>query len=211
MVLVPSVLRVLKSKLGPLKLFPNLNTTVEAVPAPGFSFVSWEALPGEATTILNFAGPATLTANFIPAGGIVTGGTLVSDTTFTLANSPYFIETDLIVPAGTTLDIDPGVVLEMATGRNIRVMGTLDIKGTAGREVIIRGRNNTTWGGLSFEEPLTTSTLTHLIVRDASRGQEPTLYPAGIAGLKCRCCYRLSEYFWGTWPSLFSGWLDNPT
>ena len=31
---------------GTLKLFPNLNTTVEAVPAPGFAFVSWEALPG---------------------------------------------------------------------------------------------------------------------------------------------------------------------
>ena len=190
---------------GTLKLFPNLNTTVEAVPAPGFAFVSWEALPGEATTILNFAGPATLAANFIPTGGIVTGGTLASDTTFTLANSPYFVASDLIVPAGTTLDIDPGVVLEMATGRNIRVMGTLDIKGTAGREVIIRGRSNTTWGGLSFEEPLTTSTLTHLIVRDASRGQEPTLYPAGIAGLNADVVIDFLNISGGRGPLFFRG------
>ena len=168
---------------GTIKVFPNLNGTLTAVPAPGYRFDSWTGISGADTTTLNTSGPIAITANFIPAPGTVVGGTLASNTTFTFAGSPYMIESDLIVPAGITLTVEPGVTLNMKPRRNIRVIGTLNITGTPGNEVTLDGCNGQTWGGLSFEEPVTTSTIAHLIVRNATRGHDPTRYPAAIAGL----------------------------
>ncbi|MEJ6581841.1 MAG: lamin tail domain-containing protein [Akkermansiaceae bacterium] len=167
---------------GTIKVFPDLNGSLAAIPAPGFQFDSWTGISGTDTTILNTSGAIAITANFVPAPGTVAGGTLASNTTFTFAGSPYFIESDLIVPAGITLTVDPGVTLNMKAGRNIRVLGTLNIAGTLGNEVTLAGCNGKTWGGLSFEEPTTPSTVSHLIVRNATRGHDPTLYPAAIAG-----------------------------
>ncbi|MGJ8695135.1 MAG: lamin tail domain-containing protein [Verrucomicrobiaceae bacterium] len=190
---------------GNMRIFPNLDASIEAIPAPGYVFDSWSGLAGGAATTLNIAGAETITANFIPAGGTVTGGTLATNTTFNAAGSPYHIDTDLIVPTGVTLTIGPDVILEMTAGRNIRVMGTLDIQGALGQEVTIRGRNGVTWGGLSFEEPTTTSTLAHLIVRNASRGKEPTIYPAGIAGLNATVEIDFLDIAEGRGPLFFRG------
>ena len=168
---------------GTLKVFPNLPTTIEAVPAPGFAFDSWVGIEGGATATFTPAGPSTVTVNFVPTSGSVTGGALAVDTTLTPAGSPYLVTSDLVVPPGITLTIEPGVVLEMGAGSHLRVMGTLQVLGEQGREVFIGGRNGAPWGGLSFEEPTTLSTLSHLIVRQATRGKDSTRYPAGISGL----------------------------
>lgn len=168
---------------GNLRIFPNLDATLTAVAAPGYQFDSWTGLIGDSTTTLNTGGAVAITANFIPAPGTVAGGALAANTTFTFAGSPYTIANDLIIPAGITLTVDPGVTIKMKSGRNIRVLGTLNLAGTLGSEVTLQGDNGQIWGGLSFEEPTTPSTLAHLIVRNASRGHDPTRYPAAIAGL----------------------------
>jgi len=168
---------------GVIPIFPNLDATLTAVPSPGFQFDSWVGISGGEKTNLNTSGAITITANFIPAPGTVVGSTLSSNTSFTLAGSPYTIDDDLIVPNGITLTVDAGVEINVKAKRNIRVMGTLNIQGTPGSEVILNGCNGQTWGGISFEEPLTTSSLAHLVIRDASRGADPTIYPSAISGL----------------------------
>lgn len=188
-----------------LKLFPNLDANIEAVPAPGFSFDSWVGLTGGKSTTLNITGESTITANFVPASGTMSGGTLASNTTFNSTGSPYFISSDLVVPTGVTLTIQPEVILEMSQSVNIRVMGTLLIQGAVGQEVTIHGKNGVTWGGISFEEPVTTSTLAHLTVRNASRGIEPTIYPAGIAGLNASVELDFLDIGQGRAPLFFRG------
>lgn len=168
---------------GVIAIFPDLDAELTAVPAPGFQFDSWTGINGGATTTLNTSGAIAITANFVPAPGTVTGGTLTSNTTFTAAGSPYTITDDLIVPAGITLTVEAGVTLNMKPARHIRVIGTLNLQGTEGNEILLDGCHGQLWGGLSFEETTTTSFLDHVIVRNATRGQDPTRYPSAISGL----------------------------
>nr|MCU0750016.1 CotH kinase family protein [Akkermansiaceae bacterium] len=162
------------------KMFPNAPFTLEAVPAPGYAFSGWIGVSGAASTTLSISGATSITANFVPSAETVIGGTLAADTTLSSAGSPYALSEDLIVPANMTLTIGAGVTFYMPAGRNIRVMGSLQIQGTEPLPVQILGRNGERWGGISFENPTAPSSLHHLVIRDATQGKDPTVYPYAI-------------------------------
>jgi len=164
------------------KLFPNVPFTLKAEPSPGYAFSGWDGAEGGDTITVTIANAETITANFVPSGESVIGGTLANDTTLTLAGSPYALSTDLIVPTGVTLTIQAGVTINMAAQRNIRVQGVLEIAGTAEQPVMIHGRNGARWGGISFEDPPLPSILEHLIIRGATKGYDPTVYTCAISG-----------------------------
>ena len=165
------------------KAFANTITEVEAIPAPGFRFNHWAEVDGDAKTTLTFAGDTTITAHFTPDSSTNLGGTLLNDLTLAPENSPYIITEDLIVQTGATLSIKPGVTLQFQSDINLRVFGTLTVEGTNEEKVQFKGNQGETWGGLSFEKTTTTSSLTHLILRNASRGKDPLIYPSAISGL----------------------------
>lgn len=58
-------------------------------------------------------------------------GTLGSNTTWTLANSPYVVTSSVTISAGVTLTIEPGVAVTFNTGTGLAVSGTLNAVGTA--------------------------------------------------------------------------------
>jgi hypothetical protein len=163
-------------------MFQNAPFTLTAVPAPGFSFSGWTGASGGASTTVVLTGPQTITANFVPSGETVIGGTLTDDMTLTAANSPFALSSDLIVPSGVSLTISAGVTINMPANRNIRVQGVLNIAGTADQPVTIRGRNGERWGGISFEDPAAPSSLAHLVIRGATKGYDPVLYNCAISG-----------------------------
>lgn len=165
------------------KLFPNIPLTLQAVAAPGYVFTGWTGATGGETTSVTFSDALTVTANFEATNETVIGGTLAVDTTLNTASSPYVIDTDLIVPPGLTLTIPAGVAVKLTEGRNLRVQGTLILNGTAELPVTLAGRNGAPWGGISFENPTTPSTLAHVIIRGASNGFDRTIYPSAISGL----------------------------
>ena len=164
------------------KMFPNIPFTLKAVAAPGYAFSHWTGVAGGDSITVIIAGAATITANFILSGETIIGGTLAGNTTLTAAGSPYTLSSDLIVPAGITLTVQPGVTIRMPTRRNIRVQGILNIAGTAAQKVSIIGRGSDRWGGISFEYPSGQSNLAHLIVRGATKGYDPVLYSVAIQG-----------------------------
>lgn len=168
---------------GQMKIFPGIATAIAAEPAPGFIFSHWSGIADPAATEFTATDNFTLTANFLADGSTVTGGTLATNTTWTTAGSPYVIADDLIVPNGVALTIQEGVEVRLSSGRNIRVKGTLKVNGTEAKKVTFIGRAGGTWGGLSFEKTTTPSSLTHLVVRDATRGHDATIYPSAISGL----------------------------
>ena len=72
-------------------------------------------------------------------------------------------------------------------------------------QVSFTARFGATWEGVSFESPGTQSTLSHLIVRHASRGSDPILYPAAIAGLNADLVMDLLDIDASRAPLFFRG------
>ena len=83
------------------------------------------------------------------AATTIAGGTIVNQT-WTAAGSPYVIQGDITVPAGSTLTIGAGVEVQavgnsdaQGAGNNttrveILIEGTLAVNGTAGSPVVMR-------------------------------------------------------------------------
>lgn len=165
-----------------LSMFPNLETEVEAIPAPGYQFDCWADSDAGAKRSLTFTEPTLLVAKFVPIETSLLGGVLSANTTL-LEGAVYDVSEDLIVPEGVTLTISEGVTLRMDPSVHLRVMGVLNIVGSEYNPVTIMNRLPEPWGGLSFETPSSPSVLSHLLIRGATRGKDPTIYPSAISGL----------------------------
>lgn len=165
-----------------LPLFPGLTTDIEAVPASGYEFDSWIGINGEISTTFTPADGTALIANFVPISQAPLSGTLSANTTLQ-AGQTYDISDDLIIPPGVTLSIPEGVTIRINPETHIRVMGQLLVAGASENPVNFKSRTSEPWGGISFETPDAPSSLSHLILRDLTRGNDPVIYPSGISGL----------------------------
>ncbi len=169
-----------------LRLFPNIAFQLKAVPAPGYIFSKWNGLSGSPTTpstTASLQSNLTITAQFVPSTETLLGGTLSANTVLTTKASPYTLSDDLLIPQGITLTIPAGVTLQIPQGRHIRVQGALLVQGDQAHPVQFLGRNGERWGAVSFENPNAPSVLRHLIIRGASSGWNPLLYPSALSGL----------------------------
>ena len=62
--------------------------------------------------------------------GTEVGGEIITNTTWTKANSPYIISRDLVIQQGVSLIIEPGVIVKFNKGRFLQVNGELIARGT---------------------------------------------------------------------------------
>jgi len=69
-------------------------------------------------------------------------GLISSNTTWTVANSPYVVTNNILVNAGVTLTIQPGVTVKFNALKSMQIDGTLIAKGTNADS--IRFTSNTT-------------------------------------------------------------------
>ncbi|MBI9019201.1 MAG: right-handed parallel beta-helix repeat-containing protein [Phycisphaerae bacterium] len=94
---------------------------------------------------------------------VAVSGTISSDTTWTLGNSPYHIVGDITVASGATLTIEAGVIVKFLAARGIDgnyrlfVHGTLNLLGTSGNEVVFTSSRDDVYGGDSNGDGSTTS------------------------------------------------------
>lgn len=96
---------------------------------------------------------------FSALSGIVTaqtvvGGSISSNTTWSLTGSPYIVQNNVAVMAGVTLIIDPGVTVKFDSQKSIQFFGTLRAIGTQNQPITftsgITTPNPGDWGYILF-------------------------------------------------------------
>lgn len=80
------------------------------------------------------------------------GGTITGTTTFTKANSPYVVNTHLLVDEGATLIIEPGTEIRVDSAVNFFVEGTFRAVGTVTDPIVFKSNSTTptrtSWQGV---------------------------------------------------------------
>lgn len=110
------------------------------------------------------AGPSEESVSFAATSTIVNTD-ITTDTTWTIAGSPYEVTTDIQVYPVATLTIEPGVVVQFAQLTSINVLGKMLATGTPTQTILFTGSTAQPgwWDGISFTAPsLVTNTGSHL-------------------------------------------------
>jgi hypothetical protein len=165
-----------------ISLFLDTPVELTAESAPGYAFSGWSTGETNQTLELTLTAAQSITANFEASDETVLSATIASDTTLTAAHSPYTVDGDLTVEAGTTLTLEAGAELRMPAKSSIIVYGALQIDGTESSPVSISARGASAWGNLSFVDATGSSTLSYLTLRDAGRSlQDPKNLKAAVS------------------------------
>ncbi|MCP5532470.1 MAG: lamin tail domain-containing protein [Akkermansiaceae bacterium] len=166
-----------------VSLFQNTPVEIRAEAAPGYSFVSWSNGSTDPVITVTLNAAMSLTANFASGAETVLPSTITAPTTLGAAGSPYVIDGELVVESGATLTIDPGVTVRMAPGAAIRVHGTLAANGTEALPILFESRSGAPWGNIGFANTSTVSTLSHVVIRDATvSSSDPLHLKAAVSG-----------------------------
>jgi hypothetical protein len=108
-------------------------------------------------------------------------GSILADTTWTVANSPYVVTGSVTVPTNLTLTVEAGTEIKIAAGASIlaNAGGTIDVAGTKASPVLFRSLDgDANWTRLGADGPGASLTLRHA---DTQHGQVAVL--GGASGL----------------------------
>jgi len=101
--------------------------------------------------------------------------------TWTASGSPYRIEGDITVPAGSTLTIEAGTEVSFQNWYSLTVNGTLLANGTTNEPILFTGVASPGWLGIRFVNAPDGSVLDHVIVeKGRATGASPLDSGGGI-------------------------------
>ncbi|UJR87191.1 DUF4215 domain-containing protein [Sandaracinus amylolyticus] len=145
-----------------------------------------------ATSFALLLGSLWLVTAHASAQTTIPGGNIINQT-WTPAGSPYRVNGDIIVPAGSTLTIQPGVVIEASTSDGlgsgsdvneveIIVRGSLRAVGSAAQPITIRstGTGASQWWGISVESGATEAIFQHVTIEEAQYGVRSAVAGSGL-------------------------------
>ena len=94
------------------------------------------------------------------------GGSIVTDTAWTLEESPYEVTSDVTVRENATLVIEPGVVIHFDEGTDLEIEGHLIAEGTPQQRITFdRAPGEPRWDGLKFENSLADNRVSYADMR----------------------------------------------
>ena len=99
------------------------------------------------------------------------GGTLTEDTFLHPADNPHIVDSTLVVAAGVTLTVEPGVELYFAPGASLVVYGRLLAEGTPPQKILFTRRDEGTyWGTIAVIESYADNRITYAVIEYTREG-----------------------------------------
>ena len=145
----------------------------------------------------------------LATNGTPVGGPIISDTTWTLANSPYIVVANVEVWEGVTLTIEPGVEVRFESEKLLQVKGTLVARGTPGARIVFTSNQPQSqrgdWGNIEFTDSSADATfdaggsytggsvLQHCTVEYAGYGAESAIHAPNAAPFINHCIVRNND------------------
>ncbi len=82
------------------------------------------------------------------------GGVFFSNTTLTLSNSPYHVTSNVLIPTGVSVKVEPGVSFYFDSGISWTVEGEFQAVGNANDSIrfLLQTGNTSKWGGLTYNQ-----------------------------------------------------------
>jgi hypothetical protein len=146
-----------------------------------------ELLTTEQEFTITVDNSTNLFALYESSGDCILPDTIKENTTLNLSCSPYFAQGNVVIDKGVTLNIEPGVEIQMPEEASIFVNGKILANGTENQRVKFAlnpeytGKN---WGAICFINAPDTSKLKYVIIEDASHGPGLTSSIAAISAYK---------------------------
>jgi VCBS repeat-containing protein len=143
-----------------------------AIPSPGTSI---PLTPGVNTSLVQALGAGDVELEhetlqvWYDDGTTVPAGAIAANTTWTASNGPYVVSSNLAIPAGVTLTIQPGTSVYFEPGAGITVNGTLLANATQFSHIYMGPApgSSAAWNGLTFTDSLTGNSLNYVDMRTA--------------------------------------------
>jgi len=159
------------------------------------------------TVIDNEGATDSTTKEIEVISGTIAGGIISSNTTWTIANSPYIIlNEDLQIAQGATLLINEGVIVKFNQDRKLKVAGALKVEGSLDSPVTLTSIEDVDyWSGIDFLDisDITNSSLTNAIIENANIAI--LLGPAGVD------LNFVGNVFRNNWQAIRGGSCENAT
>jgi len=125
----------------------------------------------------------------VPPGPTPVQGTLAEDSVWHSGANPYCLEGDVIVPAGSVLTINPGVMVTAGAKSRLIIRGTLDVRGEENAPVLfLAADKNQNWGGIIFERSSEKCRLSHFELNGSEIGFQIIESSPEIAGGTVKEC-----------------------
>jgi parallel beta-helix repeat protein len=143
---------------------------------------------------------------FVGGSGLAIGGTLGASRVLDDTTQPYQVISDLIVPAGLTLTVRPGVSLQFAGSSRLHVDGTLLVQGTALAPALFDRLPGATtnWGGIDIGATSTNSRIEYASIAHADAGITVTSSSTDVLTSTIEAC-RIGLHFTAGAGGLVSG------
>lgn len=142
--------------------------------SPRTSAIAWGIVVVGVIMLALFAHPNRAVAQADRPATVINSN-IITNTTWTEANSPYELTTSIDVLEGVALTIDPGVVVRASQSTELEIRGKLNAIGTSAKPILFTGSTAQAgwWYGISFNgtsvAPLSGSTLEYVTVEHSGR------------------------------------------
>ncbi|MEW6237392.1 MAG: right-handed parallel beta-helix repeat-containing protein [Candidatus Omnitrophota bacterium] len=128
----------------------------------------------------------------VSAGAETRGGSIGANEQWSAANSPYLIESNLLIPEGVAVTVEPGVIVQLKEKTVVTIKGRFDALGSPQSPIQFVPQNESArWGALSYEDA-GTGRMEHCLVRRGSTGGSNRIAMVnlyhGVSGVSIDSC-----------------------